>query len=266
MISGQGGAEKEEENMTSNQLSEVFSPNNIIKSIIIRMVGDVQFIFKANQEISFVLYDNYELYKVFVYSLIQSDKNIKEFFIYDLNPADILKLKMIPGKDPKKPYYWNFSLIFKAYSEVFANGLEYESKQFFFNGNFDSLRNYWSLKDDDFIFINYITKEQINPEGAENWKRGFGNISKFITQDLMHSAKCERSLKLIGKFLALNSIQKFIIEEIYHDLDKFLKELMVIKLKEPFDIIIKYLNQWSEICGPLHRDMFNPLRKIKFGE
>jgi hypothetical protein len=260
----------EEDTISNTQLNEVSSPNNIIRNIMIRMLGDTLFIFIATSLIGEVLYDNFDLYKVFVYSLIKSDTSINDFYIYnkDLNKKiEILlttKFKTIYHTNKNKS--WNFGNIFKAYTHIFQNGLEHNSTTLNLEFNYDDKRKILFIREEDYFFINFCLGESLNPEWSENWKKAFNGFSKYILQDLFHPEKCERSLKLIEKFLYLESIQKQISEEIYEQLLSIIKDLCTLKNEVCYKSIMTYLKKWlqSPQSTSMLRDSLRRLMEIKY--
>eukprot|EP00340_Litonotus_pictus_P003747 CAMPEP_0170519776 /NCGR_PEP_ID=MMETSP0209-20121228/5063_1 /TAXON_ID=665100 ORGANISM="Litonotus pictus, Strain P1" /NCGR_SAMPLE_ID=MMETSP0209 /ASSEMBLY_ACC=CAM_ASM_000301 /LENGTH=737 /DNA_ID=CAMNT_0010805739 /DNA_START=423 /DNA_END=2633 /DNA_ORIENTATION=- len=259
----------EEDSLTTTQFSEVNSPNSIIRNIMIRMIGDKLFIFIASSLISEVLYENFDLYKIFVYCLVKADKGIKEYLIFD-NDLDhriqiLLTTKFKTIYNTHKIRSWNYAFIFKAYAHLVQFGLEHGSQLLKLDFNYDSKRKILFLREEDYYFINYCFGESLNPEWAENWKKSFTGFSKYVLQDLFHPEKCERSLKIIEKFLYLESIQKQISEEIYEQLLQIIKDLVMVKNEVCYSLIMKYIDRWlkSTITTSMLRDSLRRLNEIK---
>lgn len=258
--------------LNSTQLSEMNSPNQIIKNIMIKMIGDKLFIFLSSILIIDVLYDNFELYKIFVYCIIKTHKSVKEYIIYKLKLDPKLDILLRTISKFKSPYNisflepLNFGFIFKAYAFVFQFGLEYNGTSLTFDFNYDQKRKLYYLREEDYFFLNYCFTDSLNPVWAENWKKAFTGFSKYILQDLYNPEKCERSLKILEKFLYLESIQKHISEEVYEELKTIIKDLVHIKAEACYTLVNKYISTWiSASISSILRDSLKRLQlELKF--
>lgn len=260
----------DDETINTTQLNEVSSPNNIIRNIMIKMLGDTLFIFIASSLIGEVLYDNFDLYKVFVYCLVKANGSIKDYLI--LNKQLSKKIEILRTTKFKTIYHthkrknWNFGNIFKAYAHIYQFGLDHNNKSLIFDFNFNDKIRKMYLREEDYEFIDYCFGDSLNPEWSENWKKAFTGFSKYILDDLYHPDKCERSLKIIEKFLYLESIQKQISEEIYEQLLTIIKDMIRLKNESCYNTIIKYLNSWlhSPNSSSMLRDSLRRLIDIKY--
>lgn len=271
-VSGSIVDKVEEENMSSKEATDLSSPTRLIKSILLRFVGDSLFQTISLSMIGEVLYENFELYKIFVYCLMISSKEVKEYVIYseELNPRTVKKLRNAnfrshPEFDPKS-IEWNFGLIFKAYSNLLQFGLDTTKGKLTLAQNFDSKLKIIRLRDEDYYFINYCFGENLNPKWTENWKLGFLGFSKYILQDLINVEKCERSLKIIEKFLNFDQIQKQISEEIYEQLMTLIRDIISLRLESCYSKVVEYLNKISQSqnCSTMLKDSLRRLLELKF--
>lgn len=261
----------EEESLSSTQLSEANSPNKLIKNILLRYVGDKLFVLISTSLIGEILYENFDLYKILVYTLIKADKFVLDYYFYEkdidqsLKKLQNTKFKLDYGVN--KIQSWNRGNLFKAYSYLFQFGLEYENKILNFDFNFDKLQNRLVLRNEDYEFINQCFTQSLNPEYAENWKKGFSGFFKYIIQDIITiPEKCERSLKIIEKFLYLETIQKQISEEIHDSLLQTIKDLVSCRNEVLYNMTIDYIKKWStnSVSSSLLRENLKKLLEIKF--
>lgn len=258
----------EEDNMNSKEASDLSSPTKLLKNLLFRYLGHDLFMVIALTRVGEVLFDNSELYKIFVYCLLKGSIKVKEhiFFNKDLSPQIEKKItrsnfKSIFKFDPTV-LEWNFGSLFKAYSQLF---------QFGFDTNTPFIKPDPNLKikkisDSDYEFLDFCFKDQLNPKWSENWKLGFIGFSKYFIQDLTHENKCERSLIIIEKFLMFDSIQKQISDEICEQLTTAIKDTVAIKNQKCYAIIQEYLNKIynSQNSSSILRESLKRLLAIPF--
>lgn len=261
----------EEESLSSTQLNEASSPNKLIKNILLRYVGDKLFVFISTSLIGEVLFENFDLYKILVFVLIKADKSVLDCYFYDKGLNSSLK-KLLDTKfksviNTSSTQSWNKGNLFKAYTNVFQFGLEYENKILNFDFNFDKNQNRLVLRNEDYEFINQCFTISLNPEYAENWKKGFSGFFKYVIQDIITiPEKCERSLKIIEKFLYLETIQKQVSEEIHDSLLQTIKDLVSCRNEVLYNITVDYIKKWStnSVSSSLLRENLKKLLEIKF--
>lgn len=260
----------DEEQNNTNQINEITLPNTIIKNILFRNFGDNLLLLISLSFLGNVLFENFELYKIFVFTLLRADPNLMSHILFNEplgKDFEILKMTRFKANhNIQKSADWNFALIFKAFSSILLSGIEGINGEILqSNKNFDSRRNMIFLKEDDYNFLKYLFGDSLNPAWSENWKKGFIGFSKYILQDLMHPDKCERSLLILEKFLYFDAIQKHVSEEIYEQLRVIIQNLISLKNKRCLNLIENYLNNWfnSPNSGSMLRDSLRRLLELR---
>lgn len=255
-------------NNNNKELLELNNPIKLVKNLLFRYIDYDLFMVISLSYMTEIISDNYDIHKIFIYCLVKSPKVVIDYIFYNKKLNINLKKKLNNANFKTKPDLsikndnWNYGLVFKAYSNIFLYGL---NDNLNFNKENKMVHGTY-LRDQDYVFLNHCFSENLENKYSENWKLGFKDFSKYIIQDLSHEDKCERSLKIIEKFLDLDSIQKHISEEIQGQLESTIQDIVKQKNEKCYNIIIKYLNKISSSsnCSSMLKDSIRKLLNIKY--
>lgn len=222
-----------DDDVGSNYLAEIETTNLIIKNIFNRFSGDPLFILIASNLISPFLYDNEQLYEIFLIALINTKDSVHKLIIYNeaILESDPLyyqtHLNFRHKYDYKVYTEWIYAYLFKAFDIITTN-----------------VNDKNCLSEKEYTFIGYIMKNVDLSQGySEIWRNNF-RVGKFIIQDLVYPDSCERSLKILEKFF-LSEAQKYILEEYYELLQDVLHSISESD-QEHKDMILSKFKFWID--------------------
>lgn len=203
----------EEESALINYQNELQIANNIIKNILMRYIGDSLVMLLACTTISEHLYDNAELYKLFLFCVFSCDDNVHKFIFYEDELEESINVLLQYTKFRVKPEFIKFK---DWHAHIFLKAFDIMIKE-------DANKN--SFDDKDYHFIEFILEKGINPIHSEIWKNHF-KFSKLILNDMKNNEKCQRSLKIMEVFFLSETISKHILDENYDHFQDVLKEII----------------------------------------
>ena len=225
-------------NITLN--NELSIGNNIIKNILKRFTGDALFMLIACSYIAEHLNDNFELNKIFLFFLFQTNENILNYIFYEGTELteDIIKLQQFTKFRLKPEIYkfkdWSYHFLFQGFS---SNIQDRQIK------NINSF-----LSEKEYKFLEFTISNGFNPTYGEVWKNSF-KFSNLILLDCNDNLKSDRALKILESFLFFEPIQKQILEDIYdslYDLIIKLQEMNDLNNKNCLEILNSRLKSWAQ--------------------